>query len=110
MQHFHVGQHVVMLKDAYERETFDNLARINRYRRLGFVFPVPSTVYVVRAVLVVPGYDGLAILLEEIRNPYDPCAPKGLETLEPPFPTRWFRPLQKLKVEDFVGQIEPVSA
>lgn len=107
---FHVGQHIAMLKDAYEREPVENLERIKLCQSYGTIFPQEGRVYVVRDIMWFPHLGKSGLLLDTVRNERTMELVDGGPLVEPPFPLRWFRPLKKLKVDDFVGQIEPVSA
>lgn len=96
---FEVGQHVVCIADL-ESELPSHLVRA--YKSEGGRFPVKGTVYTVRAVYVDRVHpDVVGIMLVEIVNPPLRCSTGRVE--ESGFDVAFFRPLKKLKVEDFMG-------
>ncbi|CAK7259117.1 MULTISPECIES: hypothetical protein [unclassified Shinella] len=96
---FVVGQHVVF--------KFDFPGRYKaKWEKRGVRFPSVGTVYTVRKVLIAPKTREVALLLNEIHNPSITSA--GVRT-EAFFKARRFRPLQKLKVEDFLSAKTPVD-
>lgn len=96
---FVVGQHVVF--------KFDFPGRYKaKWEKRGVRFPSVGTVYTVRKVLIAPDSLEVALLLNEIRNPDIPTAGLRMEAF---FKARRFRPLQKLKVEDFLSTKTPVD-
>lgn len=98
---FVVGQHVVCIGHTFA----DEKAR-NRWIRRGVTFPDIGKVYTVRRVLLLPY--STALLLDEIRNPIVRCREAGDQ--EAFFRASCFRPLQKLKVEDFLSTKTPVDS
>jgi hypothetical protein len=97
---FEVGQHVVLVDDSRFKDNDVILTAI----RIGCTLPVKGVVYTVRDVELIR--DFVTIRLVEIVNPPDP-SPYGSHG-EPQWPVIYFRPLPKLRVEDFA--VEGVSA
>ncbi len=96
---FEVGQHVVCIAD-FEAELPVHV--VMAYKSDGGRFPVKGTVYTVREVYadrVQPDVIGLKLV--EIVNPPLRCSTGRVE--ESGFDKEFFRPLKKLKVEDFMG-------
>ena len=98
----HPGCHVVCINDEFKRR--DDA-------RAGVRYPVKGVVYTVRAVHQGISILGPAYLLEEIVNPKLPYKFKGIRIgiLEKRFDASRFRPLAKLKVEDFTGTLAPAK-
>ncbi|MDK4729364.1 hypothetical protein [Rhizobium phaseoli] len=98
---FVVGQHVVCITDDFMKSQ----ALRRKWERRGVRYPSKNKVYTVRQVYLTSKYVG--VLLEEIRNPLVPTRERGLT--EAGFLARKFRPLKKLKIEDFMQSKTPVE-
>lgn len=92
---FVVGQHVVCITDDFMKSS----ALRRKWERRGVRYPSKNKVYTIRQIYLTSKYVG--VLLEEIRNPLVPTRERGL--IEAGFTARKFRPLPKLKVEDFLS-------
>lgn len=91
-----VGQHVVCVKDFSDEM---NGYRVQQLIVRGCSLPTKGTVYTLRTVES-DATVGVGVRLEEIANPAFEWS-NGI-TAEPGFAAHRFRPLQKLKVEDFL--------
>lgn len=96
---FQVGQHVVLVDDHFDKRPGER----TKWVRRGIRFPEMNTVYTIRRVFISPR-GSAALLLAEIRNPMVPTR-AGL--MEAYFVAARFRPLKKLRVEDFMQQRAP---
>jgi hypothetical protein len=94
---FEVGQHVVCIYD-FNR----NAPNVTWLYAKGGSAPVKGTVYTVRDIGPYTGDGGIGIRLVEIINPE--LVHGDGETRESRFGASGFRPLKKLKVEDFMKQ------
>lgn len=92
---FTVGQHVVCVSEMFQKAPHHK----RNWERRGVRFPVVNTVYTVRQLIATP--KGIGLLLAEIHNPLVPVRDFG--RVEAFSPTNKFRPLKKLKVEDFMS-------
>lgn len=77
-----------------------------QWERRGVRFPVRNKVYTVRAVFV--RLDKTLIRVAEITNRPLPTK-DGTPSIEPGFPVSYFRPLKKLRVEDFTSGDAPID-
>ena len=90
------GQHVVCINDRWTGPVAA-CCRLN-----GVVLPKKSNVYTIRDTIASPV--GIGVRLEEIRNP---VCPFSNGAMEPAFRASAFRPLPRLKVEDFMSANAP---
>lgn len=93
-----IGQHVVLVDDQWKSR--DDC-------RFGVVLPIKGTVYTVRDVFEGVAIIGPAIVLEEIVNPVLNYRLEGKRVRVERFAAFRFKPLAKLKIEDFIGVREP---
>lgn len=105
---FEVGQHVVYL-DGEPRNEYQRRMRVKWVRR-GLKRPVNGRVYTVRLVFIGVTRDPscptpVCLLLDEIHNP--PERALGGDVRELGFYAELFRPLPKLRVEDFLAASTP---
>jgi hypothetical protein len=98
---FVVGQHVVCVNDNF----CPRPGARQKWERLGVRFPKKSTIYTIRRVFISPK-GATALLLDEIKNPLVPASGVYIEAY---FLASRFRPLQKLKLEDFMPIVEHLT-
>lgn len=98
---FVVGQHVVCVNDNF----CPRPGAKQKWERRGVRFPTKNTVYTVRRVFISPA-GHTALLLDEIKNPVVSTSGGAMEAY---FLTSRFRPLQKLKLEDFMPIVEKLT-
>lgn len=99
---FEVGQHVLFTNDRGWAEQLRAGGANSSLRKM--IRPVVGKVYTIRAIYIDPHYQLPFLLLSEIRNP--PLEWR-LGTYESGFSARRFRPLPKLRVEDFLAASTP---
>lgn len=98
---FVVGQHVVYVNDEMPSQH-----ALDRWNANGFERPTKNKVYTVREIFI-GTHGGPVLLLREIINPLGRMLDGS--TREPGFDARRFRPLQKLKLEDFMPIVEHLT-
>lgn len=100
-----VGQHVACVCNNVGFDgTLHPPATINQLRGRGYTLPEVGTVYTVRDVCAFEC--GVTVRLAEIKNP--PEAYRG-RIVEGAYPHFWFRPLPRLRVEDFTNIAAPAD-
>jgi len=93
---FHVGQHVVCIRQP-PKKAIDKVRR----RTGAVVLPEVGKVYTIRHIFT----NRIGELLFYLCEIHHPLNDRGHE---PGFLYKMFRPLAKLRVEDFIKQTEPV--
>lgn len=103
---FDIGQHVVCVENSVDARGRPIGGLLSELLREGLVLPTIGKVYTVRNTIVVKADAPIGLLLAEIINSDDTY---GGRIFEKAFPANWFRPLQRLRVEDFVNTEAPVD-